>query len=245
MQVLRKYGCAHKAPVEGANVFAPVTLAAPPAAPTAGVAASAGVNGTVAVNATAPPVAGAVATAPAAAPVAATPESGASPAAAGEETDPSDGDYDPTAPPTDSGDTTGNRKLLEATAAPATIPTAAAPPPPVAGAASPAPAGAVEPPAVFPTAADATNVNTTAAVEDGRAINTRTDFFQATTVYSPEGLEYFPSREAWYQCHQYTAPNTEGRNTCYMEAFGKNFGLNANILRQMVLLMQVRHTLAM
>lgn len=267
MQVLRKYGCAHKAPVEGANIFAPATLTAPPAtAPVAGAAADP--NGTVsvggvptapvaipsaapvavigavpvvtpfapiisAVPTAAPPV---VATLPVAAPQAAAPvDAGATalPVAA-----------PPTvvAPPPGAAPVVGAtpaRRLQQTTDAAATVPTAAAPPPPVDTAAGPA-VDTMTPAPAFPTAADAANVMTTPAVQGGRVIATRGDFFTQTVIYNNEGLEFFEPRKTWYDCHQYTLANTEGRTTCYNEAFGQNFGLNANILRQLMLVMQAR-----
>ena len=78
------------------------------------------------------------------------------------------------------------------------------------------------------------------AVQDGRVIGTRDQFFTDTAVYSDAGLEFYEPRKQWYDCKLLTADNSEGRLTCQLEAFGKNFGLNGQVLRQMVFVMQVR-----
>ena len=78
------------------------------------------------------------------------------------------------------------------------------------------------------------------AVADGRAISSRDQFFTDTAVYSDAGLEFFEPRQQWYDCKLLTVEGTEGRLTCQLEAFGKNFGLNGHILQQMLIVMQVR-----
>lgn len=47
-----------------------------------------------------------------------------------------------------------------------------------------------------------------------------------------------------YACQDFTEPFSVGRETCYREAFGKNFGLNAVVLRSMLQIMRVWPPLA-
>ena len=54
-----------------------------------------------------------------------------------------------------------------------------------------------------------------------------------------QGLEVFDARAAWYACHTVTQSGTPARETCYREAFGRNFGKDANTLQLMLALIQV------
>jgi hypothetical protein len=47
------------------------------------------------------------------------------------------------------------------------------------------------------------------------------------------------ARTQWYACHEYTDAGTPQREQCYAEAFGRNFGENADILRLMLSIVQV------
>lgn len=211
--VLRKWGCAHRAPVTGqyvnpdpvatnatappglGNATAPaiatapanVSVPVPPVAPAAGVPVAA------------PPVV--PNPVPATVPAPATPAAPA-PSASGESVEET-----ADAPSPDEG---GRRRLMQA-------PDAAAP-------AAAAPAAAV-PPAGPP------------AVPGG--ISTMAQFADVSAVYSAQGLEFIEPRTRWYACHANTVAGSPQREQCYKDAFGATFKRNADTLRTMLELIQV------
>jgi hypothetical protein len=150
---------------------------------------------------------------------------------------------------------TADANTTASASAPTTITTAASPittapatvaPPPIA---SPAPLGAAPAPlarrrlldsnATTETTASApTDAATTTTTANPAAISTREDFIKSG-IYDPRGLELYDTRTRWYQCHTSTLPGTVSRETCYREAFGMNFGINAVVLRSMLRVMQV------
>lgn len=46
--------------------------------------------------------------------------------------------------------------------------------------------------------------------------------------------------QVWYDCHTTTQAGTPGRDNCYIEAFGRNFGRDAGTLRLLMRLISVR-----